>query len=104
MICPPGSPSGASGRICFTAQRVPHSTPPLRERASDIPLLASHLAGQCARRLGKRISGIEQSAVDLLVSYEWPGNVRELQNVIERALTPGLACSRSIGGSSGKEL
>lgn len=52
----------------------------------DIPLLASHLAAQCARRLGKRISGIEQSAVDLLVSYRWPGNIRELQNVIERAV------------------
>jgi len=64
----------------------PIRLPPLRERADDIPLLARHLATECARRLGKRITGIEQRAVDALRDYSWPGNVRELQNVIERAV------------------
>jgi formate hydrogenlyase transcriptional activator len=64
----------------------PIRVPPLRERAGDIPLLARHLAAQCARRLGKRMTGITQDALDALASYRWPGNVRELQNVIERAV------------------
>jgi formate hydrogenlyase transcriptional activator len=64
----------------------PIRVPPLRERPEDVPVLARHLALQCARRLGKRIEGIEQMAVDALAAYSWPGNVRELQNVIERAV------------------
>jgi DNA-binding NtrC family response regulator len=49
-------------------------------------LLAKHLAAECAKRLGKRVTGIEQRAIDALLDYSWPGNVRELQNVIERAV------------------
>jgi formate hydrogenlyase transcriptional activator len=69
----------------------PLRIPPLRERPDDIPLLAHHLAVQCARRLNKRVTGITADAIAALVSYSWPGNVRELQNVIERAiiLAPG---------------
>ena len=64
----------------------PINVPPLRERAEDIPILARHLALQCARRMGKRVTGITEDAIDALTSYDWPGNVRELQNVIERAV------------------
>jgi formate hydrogenlyase transcriptional activator len=64
----------------------PIRVPPLRERPEDIPLLARHLALQCAKRIGKRVTGIADDAVDMLTSYSWPGNVRELQNVIERAV------------------
>jgi transcriptional regulator with GAF, ATPase, and Fis domain len=64
----------------------PIRVPPLRERADDIPLLARHLAAQCARCIGKRMTGITQDALEALASYRWPGNVRELQNVIERAV------------------
>ena len=64
----------------------PIRVPPLRERAEDIPLLARHLAAQCARRIGRRVTGITEDAIDRLTSYTWPGNVRELQNVIERAV------------------
>jgi transcriptional regulator with GAF, ATPase, and Fis domain len=64
----------------------PIHVPPLRERSDDIPLLARHLAALCARRIGKRMTGITQDALDALASYRWPGNVRELQNVIERAV------------------
>jgi transcriptional regulator, propionate catabolism operon regulatory protein len=51
--------------------------PPLRERATDIPMLAAHL-------LGKTRVSIDDDALALLMSYRWPGNVRELQNVMER--------------------
>jgi two-component system, NtrC family, response regulator AtoC len=56
--------------------------PPLRERASDIPLLVEHFAS-LARR-GRRRLTFSAEAVDLLARYSWPGNVRELRNVIER--------------------
>jgi formate hydrogenlyase transcriptional activator len=64
----------------------PIRIPPLRDRADDIPLLAMHLAGQFATRLGKRIQGLAEDALAPLQSYHWPGNVRELQNVMERAV------------------
>jgi formate hydrogenlyase transcriptional activator len=71
----------------------PIRIPPLRDRSEDIPALANHLTLQCARRMGKRITGIGTGVLEALSSYEWPGNVRELQNVIERAVilaTPPL--------------
>ena len=77
----------------------PIRVPPLRERAADIPLLARHLALQCARRLGKRVTAISEEAIDALTSYGWPGNVRELQNVIERAViltTNGIVTADTI--------
>ena len=64
----------------------PIRVPPLRERPEDIPLLARHLATACARRLGKRVTGIAEEALEFLCAYDWPGNVRELQNVMERAV------------------
>jgi transcriptional regulator with GAF, ATPase, and Fis domain len=77
----------------------PIRIPPLRERTEDIPALANHLALQCARRMGKRITGIGPGVLDALTSYEWPGNVRELQNVIERSVilaVPPLITSEAI--------
>ena len=64
----------------------PIRIPPLRERIEDIPALANHLAVECARRMGKRITGIGAGVIEMLTSYDWPGNVRELQNVIEGAV------------------
>lgn len=60
--------------------------PPLRERVSDIPLLAEHFLRRFAKENGKRIEGIDESAQDVLVRYPWPGNVRELENCLERAV------------------
>jgi len=59
--------------------------PPLRERPADIQPLADHVLSQVARRLGRRIVGFTDDAIQLLQMYGWPGNIRELQNVIERA-------------------
>jgi Nif-specific regulatory protein len=64
----------------------PLHIPPLRERKSDIVLLADHFTGKYAEKNGKRIKRISSPAIDLLTSYSWPGNVRELENCIERAV------------------
>ncbi len=60
--------------------------PPLRERVSDIPILAEHFAETLAAANGKRLRGIAPDAIEVLMSRLWPGNVRELRNVIERAV------------------
>ena len=59
--------------------------PPLRERASDVPLLARHFLEQHASELGRRFEGFEPDAMAAMSGYAWPGNVRELSNVVERA-------------------
>jgi Nif-specific regulatory protein len=66
--------------------------PPLRERKSDVLLLADHFLTKYAREHGKSIRRISTPAIDMLVSYHWPGNVRELENIIERAV---LVCDGS---------
>jgi len=63
----------------------PIRVPPLRERRSDIPLLARHFLHQLSRKLNKPVQGIEKESLERLTGYSWPGNVRELQNAIERA-------------------
>ena len=63
----------------------PIELPPLRQRASDVPLLAALFITRFARGLGKDIAGIDRSALARMTEYPWPGNVRELQNVMERA-------------------
>lgn len=60
--------------------------PPLRERTSDIPLLASRFIERFAAEHGKTITGITDEALSALSRYPFPGNVRELQNIIERAV------------------
>ncbi len=59
--------------------------PPLRDRKTDILLLADHFMLKYGRRLGKAIKRISTPAIDMLMRYHWPGNVRELENCIERA-------------------
>lgn len=67
--------------------------PPLRERKSDILLLADHFLCEYAGRHGKRIKRISTPAIDMLMSYHWPGNIRELENTIERAV---LVCDGHV--------
>ncbi|GAB5553515.1 MAG: hypothetical protein Sapg2KO_31060 [Saprospiraceae bacterium] len=59
---------------------------PLRERREDIPLLAQHFLKKYARKNGKPITQITQSAIKALAKYDFPGNIRELENLIERAV------------------
>jgi DNA-binding NtrC family response regulator len=58
----------------------------LRERVSDIPLLAEHFLRRFTKENGKRIDAIDDATIELLVRYDWPGNVRELENCVERAV------------------
>jgi Nif-specific regulatory protein len=67
--------------------------PPLRERKSDVLLLADHFLEKYAREHGKRIKRISTPAIDMLTSYHWPGNVRELENIMERAV---LICETHV--------
>ena len=63
--------------------------PSLRDRISDIPLLAEHFLRQICQESNKKVSGFSEQALAALQAFRWPGNVRELQNVIERAVLLG---------------
>lgn len=58
--------------------------PPLRERPTDIPLLANHFLKKYSAKYQKRVTGLKRKTLQALESYSWPGNIRELENVIER--------------------
>ncbi len=64
----------------------PVRLPALRERPTDIPLLAQHFLEKFARKMGKPVTAISPESLAQFTRYAWPGNVRELQNVIERAV------------------
>jgi len=63
--------------------------PSIRERISDIPLLARHFLAQVCEESGRKVLDFTDEALAALQRYGWPGNVRELQNVIERAVLLG---------------
>ena len=65
---------------------IPIVIPPLRERTEDIPALAQHFVAKHSSRIGRRIDGVTEDALETLGAYDWPGNVRELENTIERAV------------------
>jgi two-component system response regulator AtoC len=65
--------------------------PPLRERASDIPILVEGLLAKINRDLGKDVRYITPAALARLAAQPWPGNVRELENVLTRAVVMAKA-------------
>jgi Nif-specific regulatory protein len=71
--------------LFFRLNVIPVLLPPLRERASDIPLLADHFLNRY-RTMYRRHLNFTAGAIDLMNGYSWPGNIRQLQNVIERAV------------------
>jgi DNA-binding NtrC family response regulator len=63
---------------------VPAALPPLRERISDIPLLARHFLRHFRAQMDAAAGDFDEEAMALLSAYRWPGNVRELRNIVER--------------------
>jgi len=72
--------------LFFRLNVFPIELPCLRERASDVPLLARHLLGEIARRHKMEPPRLDEDAEQILMDQPWPGNVRELANVLERAV------------------
>lgn len=67
--------------------------PPLRDRGSDVLLLAEHFVAKYQNKHGKNILRISTPAIDMLTAYHFPGNVHELENVIEKAVA---ACDGNV--------
>jgi len=65
---------------------IPICISPLEERKEDIPLLVDHFIDKYNRENSKQVTGVDSSALRLLMKYHWPGNVRELENLVERAV------------------
>jgi PAS domain S-box-containing protein len=72
--------------LLFRLNVYPVTTPPLRERKSDIPLLTQFFINKFNKSIGKSITEIPTPVIEHFEQYTWPGNIRELQNVIERAV------------------
>jgi len=72
--------------LLYRINTVEIHLPPLRERTSDIPLLANHFLGIYSKKYRKNIKGISSETLKKLSQYHWPGNVRELQHALERAV------------------
>jgi DNA-binding NtrC family response regulator len=68
--------------------------PPLRDRRTDIPMLAKFFLDRYAKENNKPIEMFAPATLELMMTYDWPGNVRELENAIERAVV--LASGSSI--------
>jgi DNA-binding NtrC family response regulator len=62
------------------------AVPPLRQRGSDIPLLANYFLSDMAKGMNKPITGFSAEALKFIEKYDWPGNVQELKNAMERAV------------------
>jgi Nif-specific regulatory protein len=72
--------------LFFRLQVVEIRVPPLRERLSDVAILADHFLKRFIRETGRKIRGFTPAALKKMEDYHWPGNVRELRNVVERAV------------------
>jgi len=81
------------GDLYYRLNVFPIYMPPLRERKTDILLLADYFLEKYAKENNKEILRFSTPAIDMLMDYHWPGNVRELENCIERAV---LLCEEKV--------
>ncbi len=81
------------GDLYYRLNVFPIYMPPLRERKTDILLLADYFLEKYAKENGKEIKRFSTPAIDMLMAYHWPGNVRELENCIERSV---LLCDGGV--------
>ena len=70
--------------LFYRLQVVPVKLPALRERGSDVTILAQYFMERICQNLGKPVIALTSDALRQFASYAWPGNVRELENMIER--------------------
>ncbi len=81
--------------LFFRLNVIPVTTPPLRQRLDDIPLLVDHFLGVLAAEYGQPKKGVAPEALRRLRERDWPGNIRELRNLIERLVI--MTPSKTIG-------
>lgn len=91
----------ASGRfradLFWRINVVTIEMPALRDRRSDIPLLADHFLRRAAVRAGRAVEGFTAAAIGALLAHAWPGNVRELEHAVERAVFLGTSSTIDVG-------
>ncbi len=94
----------AAGRfrqdLLYRLNTIEIHLPPLRDRQSDIPLLAIHFLRQHSIKYGKPLSEFEEPAMQVLLKHPWPGNIRELDHAIERAVLmarDNVVCAGDLG-------
>jgi Nif-specific regulatory protein len=81
------------GDLYYRLNVFPIYMPPLRERKTDILLLAEYFLEKYSKENDKEIKRLSTPTIDMLMAYHWPGNVRELENCIERAV---LVCEEGV--------
>ena len=67
--------------------------PPLRARREDIPLLIQAFVEEFDAKYERKVRGVDEAALRLLVAHDWPGNVRQLRNTVERAV---ISCAGEL--------
>ncbi len=72
--------------LYYRLRVIPIYLPPLHERKDDLSLLIGHFIERFNTKMGKRIRGVTEDAMGILLNYEWPGNIRELEHAIEHAM------------------
>ncbi|MDX2471446.1 MAG: sigma 54-interacting transcriptional regulator [SAR324 cluster bacterium] len=78
----------------------PVVVPSLKERSTDIPLLANHFLQRYSNLYSKHIKEFSQRSLHQLITYDWPGNIRELENLVER----GVILAESYGNIESEHL
>jgi len=72
--------------LLFRINTVEIQIPSLKERITDIPILATHFINKYSKKYQKSFKALNRQQINKLKKYHWPGNVRELQHVVERAV------------------
>jgi DNA-binding NtrC family response regulator len=72
--------------LFYRLNLIPIQLPRLRDRLSDVPILAEHFLERMRKRAGTEIHGFSPALLEAMSGYQWPGNVRELENTIERMM------------------
>jgi len=70
--------------LLYRLNVIPIELPALRHRKSDLPELVRHFLARANQRRGRKVTGFDPRAMELMIAYDWPGNVRQLENTIER--------------------